>query len=232
MRTPLVLVSGLLCDARLWEPQCKALADIAMTHIADHSRHDSMAAVAKHVLAGIGDQRFALAGLSMGGYIALEIFRQAPERVARLALLDTSARADTPEATQARLDFIALAERGRLLGITAALLPRLIHPDRLQDAALVTTIKEMAQSVGKEGFIRQERAIISRVDSRALLRDIRCPTLVLCGREDRLTTLDLHVEMARDIPQATFQVIERCGHLSTLERPIEVTAALRRWLAQ
>lgn len=232
MRTPLALVPGLLCDARLWEPQCRALADIAMTHIADPSRHDSMAAVAKHVLAGIGDERFALAGLSMGGYVALEIFRQAPERVARLALLDTSARADTPEAMQARLDFIALAERGRLLGVTAALLPRLIHPDRLQDTALVTLIEDMAQSVGEEGFIRQERAIMSRVDSRALLRDIRCPTLVLCGREDRLTPLELHVEMAQAMPQAKLEIIERCGHLSTLERPEEVTSALRRWLAQ
>jgi pimeloyl-ACP methyl ester carboxylesterase len=127
--------------------------------------------------------------------------------------------------------FISLAERGRFLGVTDALLPMLVHPGRLADQELVTTIKKMAKNTGKEAFVRQERAIMSRADSLPWLRTIACPTLVLCGRQDALTPLGRHEEMARAIAGSKLEIIEDCGHLSTLERPAEVNAALRRWLA-
>lgn len=228
-RTPLVLVPGLLCDALLWQPQIDALADIAAPQVADHTRHDTMAGIAAAILAEAPPE-FALAGLSMGGYVALEMYRQAPRRILRIALLDTGARADTPEKSAGRRDLIALAERGKFLGVADSLLPLYIRPERLADEALVATIKAMARNVGRESFVRQERAIIGRADSRPLLGEIRCPALVLCGRQDALTPLELHVEMAERIPGAVLEVIEECGHLATLERPNEVNAALRRWL--
>jgi pimeloyl-ACP methyl ester carboxylesterase len=230
-RIGLVLVPGLLCDARLWRSQADALADLADCRVADATRSDTMAGLARDLLEGCPFERFGLAGLSMGGYVALEVVRQAPERIARLALLDTSARADTPEQSQKRRDFIALAERGRFMGVTDALLPLLLHPASLRDAALVSVVKAMAKSVGKEAFIRQERAIMGRSDSLALLQRIACPTLVLCGRQDALTPLARHEEIAAAVPRARLEVIDDCGHLSTLEQPDAVSAALRRWLA-
>jgi pimeloyl-ACP methyl ester carboxylesterase len=227
---PLVLVPGLLCDARLWRPQVEALADIAECWVADTSRSDSMAGLAADLLADAPFDEFSLAGLSMGGYIAFEVLRQAKERVRGLALLDTSARPDPPEQQQRRRDLIELAGRGRFLGVTDALLPFLIHPSRLGDAPLVATIKDMARSVGKEAFVRQERAIMGRPDSRPLLPHIQCPTLVLCGADDAVTPVDRHEEMASAIPHAALSVVEHCGHLSTLEQPERVSVALRGWL--
>jgi pimeloyl-ACP methyl ester carboxylesterase len=189
-----------------------------------------MAAVARDVLADAPFARFALAGLSMGGYIALEIIRQAPHRVARLALLDTAAGAESREQTRRRMQLIALAEHGKFLDVSDALLPLLIHPTRLEESALTNVVKSMAKNVGKEAFVRQQRAIMNRADSLGLLATITCPTLVLCGRQDALTPLARHEEIAAGIKGARLEIIENCGHLSTLERPVEVTAALRRWL--
>ncbi len=225
---PLVLVPGLLCDAQLWRLQVEALADIADIWIADHTRSDTMAGVARDVLAAAPFASFALAGLSMGGYIALEIMRQAPQRVARLALLDTAAGAELPQQTQRRMDLIALAERGHFPRVTETLLPLLVHPARLAERALTGVIKSMAENVGKEAFMRQEHAIMSRADSLGLLAAIACPTLVLCGRQDALTPLARHEEIAARVKGARLEVIEDCGHLSTLEKPAEVNAALRR----
>jgi pimeloyl-ACP methyl ester carboxylesterase len=227
----LVFIPGLLCDELLWQPQVAALSGLADCWMADPTRSDTMAGVAAGVLRDAPFDKFALAGLSMGGYVALEIVRQARHRVLKLALLDTSARADTPEQSRKRMAFISLAERGRFLGVTDALLPMLVHPGRLADRELVATIKRMAKNTGKEAFVRQERAIMSRTDSLPWLRTIACPTLVLCGRQDALTPLERHEEMARAIAGSKLEIIEDCGHLSTLERPAEVNAALRRWLA-
>lgn len=227
----LVLIPGLLCDALMWRAQVEALGAQCECWIADHTRSETMAGVAGDVLREAPFERFALAGLSMGGYVALEIVRQAAQRVDRLALLDTSARADTPEQGEKREGLIALAQRGRFVGVTQALLPLLVHRSRLGDDKLVATVKKMAANTGQEAFIRQEHAIMSRSDSLPLLPSITCPTLVLCGRQDALTPLERHEEMARCIPGASLKVIEDCGHLSTLERPAEVSAALGRWLA-
>jgi pimeloyl-ACP methyl ester carboxylesterase len=226
----LVLVPGLLCDALLWSKQIEALGADFKCWVADHTRSQTMAGVAVDVLRDAPFERFALAGLSMGGYIALEIMRQAAHRVDRLALLDTSARADTPEQLERRRGLVALARRGRFIGVTHAMLPLFVHPSRLKDEKLVSTVKEMAKNTGHKAFIRQEQAIMSRADSLSLLPTISCPTLVLCGRQDAVAPLDRHQEMANGIPGATLAVIEECGHLSTLERPAEVSAALRAWL--
>jgi len=227
----LVLVPGLLCDALLWRDQIEALGGDFKCWVADHTRSETMAGVAADVLRDAPFERFALAGLSMGGYIALEMMRQAAHRVDRLALLDTSARADTAEQLEKRKGLIALAKRGRFIGVTQGLLPLFIHRSRLSDKKLVDTVKEMARNIGRDAFIRQEEAIMSRTDSLSLLTTITCPTLVLCGRQDAVAPLARHEEMTSGIPRAHLEVIEECGHLSTLERPAEVSAALRTWLA-
>jgi pimeloyl-ACP methyl ester carboxylesterase len=232
MPTPLVLIPGLLCDALLWQPQIAGLGEAADCWVADHTRSETMAQVAADILAAAPFKIFALAGLSMGGYVALEMVRQAPERIERLALLDTAAGADTAEASERRRAFIDLAKRGRFMGVTDTLLPQLVHPDHLGDTALTAVIKTMARNVGKAAFIRQERAIISRADSRPLLPQIKCPALVLCGRQDALIPPARHEEMAAAIPGAELEVVEHCGHLSTLEQPQAVTSELVAWLSR
>jgi pimeloyl-ACP methyl ester carboxylesterase len=228
-KIPLLLLPGLLCERQLWSPQVAGLSDIAEPLIADLTRDDSFGAMARRALAE-APPRFALAGLSMGGYVAQEVMRQAPERVTKLALLDTSARADNPEQSQRRRDLIALSQRGQFHGVTPRLMPNLIHPDRLADTVLTKIIVDMAASVGRDGFLRQETAILARVDGRPDLPKIKVPTLVLCGREDLLTPLKLHEELAALIPSATLRVIEHCGHMTTLERPDQVNDAMRAWL--
>jgi pimeloyl-ACP methyl ester carboxylesterase len=228
-KTPLVLLPGLLCDRALWRGQIDELADIAEPWVADVTRDDSMTAMARRIL-DEAPPRFALAGLSMGGYVAQEIMRQAPGRVSRLALLDTGARADTPEQTARRRGLIDLAERGEFRGVTPRLLPVFLHPKRLEDKALTATVTAMAERVGKDAFLRQQRAIMGRIDGRSSLGAIKCPTLVLCGREDQLTPLALHEEIAGLIGGSRLAIVEECGHLSTMERPWEVSAFLRQWL--
>ncbi|MBI5165276.1 MAG: alpha/beta fold hydrolase [Magnetospirillum sp.] len=227
--TTLVLLPGLLNDARLWADQVAALSPTATVMVGDLTRDDSVAGLAQRVLAA-APARFALAGLSMGGYTAMEILRQAPERVERLALLDTTARPDLPEQTQRRRDAIAVAQSGGFGKIMPTMLPLLLHPDHLADEAITGLCTAMAAAVGPEAFVRQQTAILGRPDSRPSLPAVRCPTLVLCGREDTLTPLDRHEEMAALIPGARLQVIEHCGHLSAIEQPAAVTAALLGWL--
>ena len=229
-RVPLVLVPGLLCDTALWRHQVEHLAEVAAITVADVTGQDSMAAMAEAVLSQAPSGRFALAGLSMGGYVSLEIMRRAPERVARLALLDTTARPDTEEARQRRLAFTAQAEQGDFKGVTKRLLPLFIHPDRLEDQALAGEVMAMTRRVGKDVFLRQQRAIMGRADARAWIGGIQVPTLVLVGREDALTPVALHEEMAVRIPHARFVIVEHSGHLTTMEQPEAVTAVMRYWL--
>ena len=230
-RTPLLLIPGLLLTADLWRDQLADLSDVADRTVADHTSHDDLCDIVAAVLAA-APQRFALAGLSFGGYLAFEIMRQAPERVTALALLDTTARGDLAEQAQRRRDFIALADKGRFLGVTEGLINTFIHPDRHGDTDLMGRLKSMAADVGPKAFIRQEKAILSRPDSMADLPNIACPTLVLCGRQDALTPLDRHEEMAAAIPDADLVVLARCGHLAPMERPDAVSDALRAWLAR
>jgi pimeloyl-ACP methyl ester carboxylesterase len=188
-----------------------------------------MAAIARRILA-TAPPRFALAGLSMGGYVALEIVRQAADRVARLALLDTGARDDPPAARQTRRNRIALAESGRFAGANEAMWPALVHPDRRADTALKQVYLAMCLDVGPEAFVRQQKAIMARVDSRPLLATIDGPTLVLVGAQDELTPPHLAEEMAAGIKGARLVKVPDCGHISTLERPEAVTRALIEWM--
>lgn len=225
----LALLPGLLLDERLWRVQVAALGDIAKIVVADFTRQESVAEMARSVLDTM-QGRFALAGLSMGGYVALEIMRQAPERVSHLALLDTKARPDTEEQTRRRRGLMQLARQGTFKGVTERLLPLLIHETRLSDRALTDEIMAMAERCGRDVFLRQQDAIMTRPDSRPTLAEIDCPTLVLCGREDALTPVDCHEEMAATISGADLLVLGECGHLAPMERPETVTAALRAWL--
>jgi len=231
MKQGLVLLPGLLCDRALWAPQVQALSGIVDCWVSPLLSEDSMAEMAQAVLRDVPFDRFALAGLSMGGYVCMEIMRQAPQRVSALALLDTRGAADTPEETQRRHDLVRIAQTARnFQPVTRLMLPLLMHPSRQEDKALVQVVTEMAERVGVNAYVRQQQAIISRPDSRDDLRQVRVPTLVLCGRQDALTTLPQHEEMAALIPGSELVVIEECGHISSLERPKEVTAALRDWL--
>ncbi|MEO1192008.1 MAG: alpha/beta fold hydrolase [Pseudomonadota bacterium] len=229
MRQDLVLIPGLLLDRRLWAAQTADLADLAEAWIPDISTHDDMAALAASLLEEL-PPRFALAGLSMGGYVALEILRQAPERITRLALLDTSAYPDTPTQVRRRRAMIALSGRGAFQGVTRKLLPQLLHAENLKDEALVSLVMDMAKGIGREGFQRQQRAILSRAAYAPLLPQINVPALVLCGEADQLTPPAQHRQMAIAIQTARLEMIKGAGHLPPLERPADTTAALRRWL--
>lgn len=228
-KTPLILIPGLLCDPDLWTHQTRHLDDIADCRVADITGADRMEALAEAVLAD-APARFALAGLSMGGYVAQAIMRIAPERVSRLALLDTSARADTEEQIKRRHMLIEMSRVGRFRGVTDRLLPILIHEDRLDESELTDRVKAMAERIGPDAFLRQQTAIMHRPDNRDALGAIAVPTLILCGRQDALTPPELHEEMVAGIPGARMAVVEDCGHLSTMERPQAVTALLRQWL--
>ena len=231
MREPLptLLLPGLATTTRLYAPQIPLLWQFGPVMLADHRRDDSIAAIARCIL----DQappRFALLGLSMGGYIGFELLRQAPARVRRLALLDTSARPDTPEQSARRRTLIDLARTGRFGEVADLLYPALVHPDRLTDHGLRAQVRSMAEETGAEAFIRQQTAIMNRIDSRPHLAAIGCPTLVLVGDADQLTPPERAHEIAAAIPGARLVVVPASGHLSTLEQPERVNAALLAWL--
>ncbi|MEA2946205.1 MAG: hypothetical protein QOI40_1535 [Alphaproteobacteria bacterium] len=226
---PIVLVPGLNCSPRLYAEQIPALWRFGPVAIADHTRDDSMAAIAARILAA-APPRFALMGLSMGGYIAFEIVRQAPERVAKLALLDTGARADTPEQTERRHRQIELARGGRFLEIPELMFPLLVHRKHQGSDELRAINRRMAEDTGADAFVRQQLAIMSRPDSRPGLAAIRAPTLVLVGEGDELTPPALAQEIAAGIPGARLVVVPDSGHLSTLEQPTDVNKTLVDWM--
>ena len=227
---PAVLIPGLLASARLYASQLPLLWPYGPVTIATHTRDDSMAGIARRILAD-APPRFALVGLSMGGYIAFEILRQAGARVVKLALLDTQARADSEEVRAARRAQMDVARAVGLTPVVDALIPRFVHPARAQEAPLRALLHEMAAEVGRDGYLNQQNANMGRPDSRAGLARIRCPTLVLVGDADALTPPELAREMADRIPGARLTVIPECGHLSSIERPLAVNEALRSWLA-
>ena len=227
-RAPLVFLPGLLNDSRLWAAQRAALADRAKCSAGDLRGSDTMAGLADSVLSR-APARFALAGLSMGGYVALEILRRAPERVTALALVDTQARADTPQATDGRRAQMVRSETD-FEGVVEALRGRMMLPEHAADPAIGGLFVAMARDAGAEAFRRQQAAILSRIDGRSFLPRITCSTLVLCGRQDAVTPPELHEEMAAAIPGARLVFVEGSGHLSAIEKPEAVTAALRAWL--
>ena len=226
---PILLVPGLLASPRLYAPQLPMLWRFGPVMVADTTRGTSIAEIARGILAA-APPRFALIGLSMGGYIAFEIQRQAPDRVLRLGLLDTSARPDPPEASALRRQQKEQVGHGGFAAVLDAFYPRVVHPSRLGDAALRQIFDQMAADLGPEVFIRQQGAIIARADSRPGLAAIRCPTLVAVGDSDALTPPELADEIAAAIPGARRATIGDCGHISTLEQPEAVNAILEDWL--
>jgi pimeloyl-ACP methyl ester carboxylesterase len=230
-RPTLVLLPGLLNTRQLFEPVIAALGDAADVIVPELYSYDSMGAMADAALAE-APQRFSLAGFSMGGYVCFEILRRAAERVERLALIDTQAGPDRPETTARRRGFIEQSRIGRFHGVQPSLLPSLVHPSQLANPAVVEPIMQMAKQIGPEGFVREQRAIMARPDSRPMLADLKLPTLVISGREDQSIPLARAQEMAADIANARLVVLEECGHMAPLEKPAEVAAALRRWLSQ
>jgi pimeloyl-ACP methyl ester carboxylesterase len=227
---PILCVPGLACSARLYAEQIPHLWTMGPVSIAQHSHHESIAAIARSILAS-APPRFALIGLSMGGYISFEILRQAPERVAKLALLDTSPRPDTAEQTANRRTQIGLTAKTDIAVLAEAIFPLLVHPTRRDDERLRDTFRLMATEVGSAGFVRQQTAIIGRPDSRPTLRNIRCPTLVLVGDSDEVTPPAIAAEIASGIAGARLVTVPDCGHGSALERPQQVTQALLELLA-
>jgi pimeloyl-ACP methyl ester carboxylesterase len=227
---PTVLIPGLACTSDLFARQLATLWPAGPVMIASTLAGGTMAEIAGAILAQ-APPRFALAGLSMGGYIGLEIMRRAPERVTRLALLDTSARADAPEQTEVRRVLMARARGGEFDAVLAETAPTLLHPARRDDAALISIQLRMGHVIGAEAYCRQQEAIIGRADSRSRLPSIAVPTLVLVGDQDGVTPPDRARELAGAIPRAGLTIIRNAGHLSTLEQPTAVNQALARWLS-
>lgn len=219
-----LLLPGLMCDRRLWAPQIEALPQ--HTFVGDTTRADNFPDMARDVLSA-APPRFAMAGLSMGGILALEIWRQAPERVSHIALLDTNARADPPDRKSRRMQQIEEALSGRLRELAIETLkPVYLAESHRDDDKLLGTIMDMAMDLGPKVFERQSLALKNRVDSVDTLDTIDCPALVLCGREDALCPVSFHELMASRIPGAKLVVVDDCGHLATLEQPDVVTAEL------
>lgn len=226
---PLLLVPCLAGSPRLYAAQLSTLWQFGAVSIADHRRGETIGAIAQQILAA-APPRFGLLGLSLGGYIAFELLRQAPERIARLVLLDTSARADNSEQSARRRSAIELTRAGGFEQVIDAAYASWVHGSRLEDQALRSSVRAMAHECGAEAFLRQQQAILQRVDSRAMLSSIRCPTLVLVGDEDRVTPLECAQEIAAAIAGSQLEVIRHCGHLSTLEQSDAVNEVLRHWL--
>ena len=224
-----LFLPGLLCDGRLWRDQVEALAGLRCV-VADLTHDDSLGAMADRALRALpAEARLSVCGLSMGGYVAFEIMRRAPGRVARLALFDTSARPDTPEQTRRRRGLLSLSESGMFRGVTPRLLPQLLAPAHLA-GPLGAEVMAMAERVGRPAFHRQQRAIMHRPDSRPDLAAIAVPTLVGVGEEDALTPPHLAEEMAAGIPGARLARIPGAGHLPPMETPGAVSDLLREWL--
>ena len=229
-RLPLVLLPGLLCDQRLWRDQARDLGDVAEPSIPDLTLDDSLSAMANRVL-DAAPERFALAALSMGGYVAFEILRQQPQRVTRLALLDTSAALDPPQRVTQRLAGIQSLEHGRFFGVTTRMLPQLVHTKHVH-GPIGAEVKAMTKRVGGNAFLRQQHAILNRPDSRSLLPSIDVPTLVAVGDSDILTPPRDVEEIHRQIAGSTYHVFAECGHLPPMEAPEETSQWLQRWLLE
>jgi pimeloyl-ACP methyl ester carboxylesterase len=233
-RPALILVPGFLCDAAVWGEQLPALQALAAVQVAEHGLLDSLAAMAEAILAA-APPRFALAGHSMGGRVALEIYRRAPQRVSRLALLDTGCHALPPGAAGAseRSERMALLELARATGMRAMAerwVQTMVHPERLQDQPLLNHIVDMLARRTTQHQQQQVQALLARPEAGPLLPQVRCPTLVLSGREDLNSPPQQNLEMAQLIPGAELAIIEHCGHMSVMEQPAELTRQLGAWL--
>lgn len=229
MTLPLVLLPGLMCDARLFAPQVAALSAEMPVTVADIGGHYTMAALAAAVLAD-APPVFALGGLSMGGIVAMEVLRQAPERVAKLALMDTNALVEAPEMQARRGPQMDKARTGQLEQVMREEVKPNYLTEGPQRAAILDLCMDMAMDLGVDVFVRQSMALRERPDQCDTLRGVRVPTLVLCGRDDRLCPVARHELMHALVSDSVLEIIEGAGHLPTLEQPEQTTVALRRWM--
>ncbi len=225
----LLLAPGLLCTRALWSHQIEHLSDVAEIYLVDTTKDSSLPEMAKRALSEAPNQ-FAFVGLSMGGYLAFEIMRQAPERLTRLALLDTTAEADSEEKIMFRKKMIQLARGGKFVEAVQYHIPLFLHPDKIEQKSWQDRILKMAEVIGPFVYEQQLTAIMNRPDSRGTLATIPVPTTIICGRQDALTPVSTHEEMANSIPGSELHIVEDCGHLSSLEQSSAVTNLLRNWL--
>ena len=231
MFEPLVFLPGMMCDARLFGPQIAALSPEFSVMVCPVTRGERIEEIASALLDDL-PSRFALAGLSMGGIVAMEILRRAPGRVTRLALMDTNPLAETPHTAAAREPQIVKARAGRLLDVMRdEMKPHYLAPGKYR-GEILKLVMDMADSLGPETFVRQSRALQRRRDQQATLRKCKVPTLILCGAHDALCPIKRHTFMAELIQGAELLVLDDAGHLPTLEMPDDTTAALRRWMQQ
>ncbi|MBN8848406.1 MULTISPECIES: alpha/beta fold hydrolase [unclassified Sphingomonas] len=227
---PIVLASGQLLTQETWTPQIAAWADRDVRH-ADHQRDDTIAGMATRLL-DAAPERFALVAHAMGGFVAFEVMRRAPERVARLALIATLASADGPAQTARRQGYIDLVESGRFDQVIEERIPILFPPEKRDDEGLLGLARRMAADTGAETFLRQQRAIMARIDSRPTLGAIRAPVLLIRGEADGITTVEQQREMLDAIPGARLETLPGVGHLPTVEAAERTTALLTDWLDQ
>ncbi len=234
MKKSLFLIPGLLCDEAVWASQTAALADIADVRVADNGEVDSLGALAESIIAR-APSRFAVAGHSMGGRIALEVARRVPDRLIGLAILDTGYEAVSPgeagrKEAEGRYALLEKARREGMRAMARTWVQGMVYPPRLADAALIERILDMFERRTPDLYALQIKALLSRPDATSVLGTIQCPTLVLCGREDEWAPPVRHDLMAKMIPRSTLEIVPECGHMSPMERPEAVNTAFRRWL--
>ncbi|MEZ5535617.1 MAG: alpha/beta fold hydrolase [Thiolinea sp.] len=227
----LIFLPGMMCDARLFMPQISHISASHTIQVATLTRHDTMQALAEEVLAN-APPIFALAGLSMGGIVAMEIMRIAPQRVSRLALLDTNPKAELPEVTERRWPQIEKVKAGQLRAVMRDEMKPNYLSDGAHQGAILDTCMAMAESLGPEVFIRQSLALMNRPDQQDTLRKVEIPTLILCGENDSLCPLERHELMQQLIANSQLTLIPGAGHLPTLEQPELTNEALMQWLKQ
>ena len=229
MLEPLLMIPGTLCDALLFKHQTAALKDLAECRVVKHSSSDDLKEVAANILSEVRGN-FAIMGLSYGGIIAFEMWRQAPERITKMILLNTNHQkpSATTRANQQR--FLGMSALGEFRAVTTDFLKdAMLHPKHASQPEMRELVLTMALNTGKDAFFNQIKAQLNRPDSTTDLPNIKCPVLVMTGQQDMVCTPELHEEMAQLIPNATLFIIEECGHLSTLEQPETVNNVIRKW---
>lgn len=223
----LVFVPGLLCTDALFQPQIDALSASHSIHIAQTTDCETIDQMVEYMLDSVSGEIIVI-GLSMGGYVAQEAARIAPDRISAIALLSTSAQPDDEARKRQRHELIKLSEIGRFKGVTPRLMPRFLSAEALEDEAMCQTVMDMAAEIGQKHFTSQQYAIMARRDQRPYLPSFHKPSLVLCGMADELTPPQLSEEMAGLLPRAELVLLDKIGHLSSLEAPEEVTQAIIR----
>ena len=227
----IVFITGQLCDKRIWRAQADLLSSVADISFACPDSEDTVAEAATRIL-GEAPATFSLVAHAMGGFVALEMMRQAPQRIARLALLATNAEPDDPAQLPRRLEYRQMVEDGRFDELISQRYPLVLHPALVTDPQYRKIVDDMAHAIGPERFLHQQSIVLSRPDSRPHLHAVRCPCLLIVGRQDRLASVEQHREIAALVASAELHILEDCGHFSPLEKPQQVNQLLSQWLVR